>query len=118
MDEAQHLAPGHRSVAKVAFRGRVVPFESEVTCLEPNERLGFSLRGRPLGATPLRVDYRLSPDSSKGVRLAYTSEWLPTNPFLRIISPLAGLLVGRVVSSELNALKSLAESGSSDPELR
>ena len=99
---------GTKTRMRLKEGSKIVEYGSEITAFTPQEHLGLRLTGGNLGASPMDVDYRLSP-VERGTAVHYTSTWQPRGIFLRLLSPLLTAMSKRNIRSQFQRLRELAD---------
>lgn len=101
------LGVGSRIREVLAWRGREIVIEDEVTAFEPPHRLG--LRGG-WAAADFDVDFRLEP-VAEGTRVTMAWPLHPKSLLLKLAAPFMGGAMRKATREELELLKQQVESG-------
>ena len=104
-------SPRVGSITHVVIKegAREVEYTSEVIALDPQAHLEIELKGASLGASPMRVEYRLAA-AGASTSLWCNARWQPRGLMLRLMSPLINVMGRRNNRLALQRLKALAES--------
>ncbi len=100
---------GTRTRMRLREGSKVGEYATEITVFEPSEHLELRMTGGNLGAGPMVVDYRLM-TRKDGTTLRYTSTWRPQGLLLRLLSPLITYISKKKTRSQLERLRSIADS--------